>query len=75
MNFVLLLASCLIAYMGALFLVICIHDHFRVKKIVRAHEAEAARKAARTPQQIEDDVRSACIALCGFDPRQLEVGK
>ena len=75
MNSVLVLVLCLIAYMGVLLLAILIHDHFRVKKIVRAFEAEDARKAARTPEQVAADMRAACIALCGFDPQLLEVGE
>lgn len=72
MNLLLALALFLVAYMSTLLLAIGIHDHFRVKKIIREQKVADARKAARTPEQIKEDARDACIALCGFDPSMLE---
>lgn len=59
-------------WIGALLALVCFFDGLLNKAERRREDefrkASDARKAARTPKQIDDDARGSCIAMCGFDP-------
>ena len=63
-------------WIGALLVLVVFFDGLMNKAARRREDeyrkADDARKAARTPRQIDDDARGACLAMCGWDPGPAE---